>query len=493
MRIGIISIQHESNTFVLEPTTLDDFKHDVLASGEDVRRVFQDALHEVGGFFSGLDEAGVEAVPIFAARAVPGGIVTQETFDYLTTEMLNQLETAGPLDGLLVAPHGAGVCESVRDMDGHWLGLVRDKIGRSVPMICTLDAHANVSQRMIDLCDATIVYRTNPHLDQHERGLEAARLMVRTVRGEVKPTQAICLSPVAINIERQHTESEPCKSLIGSANQMLQIQGVLSNSVVLGFPYADVEEMGASFVVVTDGDSDLANKLVKQLGAELLTRRKEFVAHLISVKDALDQASVIEGPVCLLDMGDNVGGGSSADGTLILHAVQKSQGPSCCACLYDPKAVQLAIKAGVDSQLAQFAMGGKLDARMGTPLIADVRVISIHDGTFTENEVRHGGKTEYKMGPSVVVETDYGTTILLNSFRTPPFSLKQLTSCDIDPTQFQLLIAKGVQAPLAAYSPVCPNAIRVNTTGSTCADMLQLDYEHRRKPLFPFEQEVNND
>ncbi len=490
MRIGIIAIQHESNTFVQSATTLDDFKHDALACGEDVRPIFEDALHEVGGFFTGLKHAQVEAVPIFAARAVPGGPVAAETFDELIATMLKQLEKAGKLDGLLVAPHGAGVCDSVRDMDGYWLELVREKIGESIPMICTLDAHANVSQRMIDTCDATIVYRTNPHVDQFERGVEAANLMVETVRGNIRPTMAACLVPVAINIERQHTESEPCRSLIESADEMLKLDRVVSNSIILGFPYADVEEMGAGFIVVTDNAPELAKELADKLGDELITRREEFVAQLIGVEEAIEQACQLEGPVCLLDMGDNVGGGSSADGTLILHALKKYPKVKSCVCLFDPQAAEQAIKTGAGATIRRFSMGGKLDDRLGTPLVCDVEVLSIHDGLFTEGEVRHGGKTEYNMGPSAVVRTDFGATILLNSFRTPPFSLKQLTSCGIEPTDFQVLVAKGVQAPLAAYRPVCPHAIRVNTAGPTSADMEQLTYRHRRKPLFPFERDM---
>ncbi len=495
MRIGILSIQHESNTFVRSPTTLADFKHDVLACGEEVRRVFQHSTHELGGFFVGLAETGLEAVPLFAARAVPSGLVTRETLDQLVETMLEQLDAAGPLDGLLVAPHGAAVCESIRDMDGYWLELVRERVGKSVPIVCTLDCHANVSQRMVDACNATIAYRTNPHLDQYDRGLEAANFMARIVAGSVRPTQAACLTPVVMNIERQHTEAEPCRSLYVEADQMLKREGVLSNSVVLGFPYADVNEMGTSFIVVTDDNLELATELVNQLGDTFLTRREQFVAQLVGIEETLDRAAQLAGPVCLLDMGDNIGGGSAADGTLILHslqqrALQRRGGSTYFACLFDPEATQRAIAAGVGGRVPALAMGGKLDHRLGPPLVADVDVISIHDGKFTENEVRHGGKTNYDMGPTVIVETDFGLTLMLNSHRTPPFSLKQLTSCGIDPSRYQLLVAKGVQAPLAAYRPVCPNAMRVNTPGPTCADMEQLVYNHRRRPLFPFEREA---
>lgn len=487
MRVGILALQHESNTFIQSATTLADFEYDVLATGDAIYPIFKDSAHEIGGFFAGLAETDLEAVPIFVARALPGGTITAETVETLVQKMLQELQQAGPLDGLLVAPHGAGVSENERDLDGYWLTLVREQVGPELPIVCTLDAHANVSQAMIDACDATIVYRTNPHIDQKDRGIEAARLMQRILNEEVKPTQAACFVPMAINIERQHTSSEPCASLYKQADQILEEPGVLSNSVILGFPYADVAEMGSGFIVVTDNNPDRAQELADQLRETLITRREEFVAHLIGIEEALDQAQQLEGPICFLDMGDNIGGGSPADGTTILHAIQQRQGPNSFACLYDPEAAQTAIAAGPGATLPGLAMGGKTDDQHGAPLIADVTVVSVHDGHFTESEVRHGGKTEYQMGPTAVVRTDFGLTIMLNSHRTPPFSLGQLTSCGIEPADYHILVAKGVQAPLAAYKPVCPNLIRVNTPGVTSADMEQFEYEYRRRPLFPIE------
>ena len=487
MRVGIIALQHESNTFIQSATELPDFEYDVLATGDAIYPVFKDSAHEIGGFFASLSETDIEAVPIFVARALPGGTITQPTVESLLQQMLEELKNAGPLDGLLVAPHGAGVSENARDLDGYWLTQVRDVVGPDLPIVCTLDAHANVSQTMIDTCNATIVYRSNPHIDQRDRGIEAARLMQRILDGEVKPTQGACFVPLAINIERQHTSSEPCASLYQLADEMLKTPGVLSNSIILGFPYADVQEMGSGFIVVTDNDRKLAQQLADQLGETLIQRRDEFRAHLVGIDDALDRAEQLEGPGCFLDMGDNIGGGSPADGTTILHAIKQRGGPTSFACLYDPEAAQQAIAAGPGATLAQLAMGGKTDDQHGAPLVCDVTVMSIHDGHFKEPAVRHGGKTEFQMGPTAVVKTSFGLTIMLNSHRTPPFSLGQLTSCGIEPADYQILIAKGVQAPLAAYSPVCPNLIRVNTPGVTSADMEQFQYQYRRQPLFPFE------
>src|SRR5688572_26619304 len=174
MRVGIIALQHESNTFLSTPTKLEYVQRNVLMTGDALIRRFEPSHHEVGGFIHGLRDAGIEMVPIFAAQATPSGTIVAEAYRALLDTMLRELERAGTLDGLLVAPHGAGVCESERDMDGHWLTTLRQRMGPAIPMICTLDLHANVSQRMIDSCDATIGYRTNPHLDQRARGLEAA-------------------------------------------------------------------------------------------------------------------------------------------------------------------------------------------------------------------------------------------------------------------------------------------------------------------------------
>jgi len=408
-----------------------------------------------------------------------------EAYRALLEMMLRELERAGTLDGLLVAPHGAGVCESEPDMDGHWLATLRQRIGPAVPMISTLDLHANVSPRMIASCDATIAYRTNPHLDQGARGLEAAALMNRTLRGEIRPTQAAAFPNVAINIATQETAAPPCDALIAAADAELARPGILSNSTVLGFPYADVAEMGSSFIAVTNDDAALAQRSADALADWLIAHRHDYVGELPSVDDAVEQAMRLEGPVCLLDVGDNVGGGSPADGTLIAHALQGHRVRSF-VCLYDPACVKRADDAGPGASI-ELDMGGKTDDLHGKPLRATVHVVSLHDGKFTESQPRHGGKTGYDMGRTAIVETDSGVTIQLTSRRTPPFSLNQLLSCGVKPQTFQVLVAKGVNAPIAAYRPVSRHILRVNTPGVTTADMTLLPFRHRRRPMFPFE------
>jgi microcystin degradation protein MlrC len=340
---------------------------------------------------------------------------------------------------------------------------------------------------MVAATDALIAYRTNPHLDQRERGREAARLLVCALRGEVRPTQAAALPPMAIDIERQNTSEPPCRPLYDLADAMLKRRGVLSNSILLGFPYADVPEMGSAALVVTDNNRELARQCADELGGYLWDHRREFVGEHLEIETALDRAAGLAGRVCCLDMGDNVGGGSPGDGTTLAYALHQRQIAGAFICLYDPQAVKQLQFASVGASIAMH-IGGKTDRLHGEPLEATFTLLGLYDGHFHESQPRHGGWTEFDMGRTAVVRTPHGLTVMLTSKRVAPFSLEQLRCCGLDPASFRILVAKGVNAPVAAYREVCDHFLRVNTPGVTCADMTQLGFHRRRRPMFPFEK-----
>jgi microcystin degradation protein MlrC len=245
--------------------------------------------------------------------------------------------------------------------------------------------------------------------------------------------------------------------------------------------------MGSAFIVVTDNDQNLAQRCAKELSDYLVAHRQEFRGEMIDVDRALELAADLPKPGCLLDMGDNVGGGSPGDGTILAQAIHDRGIRPAFVCIFDPDSVANATAAGEGATI-ELTIGGKTDAQHGAPLSLRVTVRSFHAGKFSETQARHGGMTEHDMGPTVIVETDQKLTIMLTSRRVFPVSLNQLISCGLDPKSFALIVAKGVHAPVAAYAAVCPTLIRVNTPGVTSADMLSLRYEHRRKPLFPFEK-----
>lgn len=488
-RVGIIAWIQESNTFLPEPTTLAHFEQDVLLTGSAMRDHFINAQHEVGGMLRALATSEVETVPIFAARAIPFGTMTAATHATLRSRLLEALRAAGPLDGILVAPHGATASEAVPDVDGDWLQAVRDVVGPHVPIIGTLDPHGNLSPAMVAATDALFAYRTNPHIDQAARGTEAAELILATLAGRVRPVQTAVFPPMAMNIERQCTSEEPLAGICRYADGLRERSGVLGVSLFMGFPYADVAEMGSAALVVTDGDPALAQNTACELGRRLWENREGLAGTFLSVGDAVTQAAAAPSPVCLLDMGDNVGGGSPADATWLLHELAQQHVTPSLIILFDPDSVKKAEAAGLNQRVA-LSVGGRSGELHGTPFSAEFTVQFVGDGQFSEPEARHGGFTHFDQGRTAIVRTDDGLTVMLTSRRVPPFSLRQITAFGLDPAAFRVLVAKGVNAPLAAYAPVCRTILRVNTPGVTTADMTTLPYRHRRKPMYPFEHDA---
>jgi microcystin degradation protein MlrC len=487
MRVGVLSLIHESNTFLPQPTEIENFRSNLIAEGKGMRAAFEGAHHEVAGVFESLEREKFQAIPLFSARAIPSGAVTRSAWEDLLAITARTLRDAGPLDGIVACPHGALVTEPEPDGDGAWLAEIRKIIGPDTPLVATIDPHANLSPRMIDQCNAMVAYHTNPHLDQRARGLEAGTWMTEILRGNLKPTMAAAFPPMAINIERQCTDEEPLKSLFAqAAADARESESGVSCSIVLGFPYSDVAEMGSSAIAVTNNRPDVALELAMTLGEEMWRLRRELVPTLLDIETCLSRAQSLARPVCLLDMGDNVGGGSPADGTWIAHALLKQTALRGFVCINDPAAVQACLQQKVGSEF-DLTFGGKIEASHGPPISAKVKLIGQSDGKFREPNPRHGGFTDCDQGVTVVVEVGKQLTVMLTSMRMPPFSLGQLHCGNVRPQDFDVLVAKGVNAPIAAYREVCPSFLRVNTAGSTTADMNALTYQHRRRPMFPWE------
>ncbi len=487
-RIGILGIYHESNTFLESRTNWEDFQNGHLLYGRSIIEEYRDAFHEIGGMVEVLEkEPDLEIVPLFYAEATPGGILSREAAARLFIEIKNSITESMPLDGLMVVPHGAGVSASYSDFDGHWLKMVRDMLGPELPIIGTIDPHCNLSDVMVEAVDALVAYKTNPHVDQRQVGMEAGRLMIGRIRGEIRPVMQAIQSQVAISIDLQHTESSPCKELYELSSEIGLRPEILSTSVVLGFPYADVPEMGTSFIAVADGDHWVAQKAVRLLNEYIFKNHLVFSGGKTDIDHLPEEIRNAQKPVLLLDMGDNVGGGSPGDSTFLLELVESQPGQRSFMCINDPEAVRAIKKRRNETGFIPLSIGGKTDKLHGNPVEIAVELISLVDGKFSEKEPRHGGQVNFNMGDTAIVRTKSGNTLMLTSLRTVPFSLQQLVHFTIDPTQFDIIVAKGVNAPLAAYQTVCKSFIRANTPGVTCADMSNFRYLNRRKPLYPLD------
>jgi microcystin degradation protein MlrC len=481
-RIGLLGIYHESNTFVDGVTTINDFKKGRLLKGAKIIDEYKDAHHELGGAIEVFTNKEVDLLPVFYAETTPGGLISESTYLELTDQMFRELEAALPFDACFVVPHGAAVAENHRDMDGEWLQLLRKKIGENIPIVGTLDPHANISHAMVDCTQGLFPYSTNPHIDQRETGRKAANFLLKILRQEIDPAQFLYHTTVAISIEQQYISAEPCKSLYKFAEILREGENALHINIAIGFPYADVYEMGTSVIIIVNKHFQNETSIKAQLESYFIKEKEKFVGKKDSMDSQLLSITESRRPVLLLDMGDNVGGGSDGTSTYLLEKLERTTYRSF-ICIYDPAAVEKCISQRQEN----FNLSLGLNPETGNAYETVVTLVSMHNGKFREEQPRHGGQIHYDMGKTAVVVTKKGNTILLHSKRIPPFSLAQLTSCKLNPAVFDVIVAKGVNAPIAAYGPVCPTIIQADTPGVTQADMTKFNFKNRRKPLFPFE------
>jgi microcystin degradation protein MlrC len=485
-RIAVAGFMHESNTFNPLRTDRAAFAEQYLSFGPALLDEWREAHHEVGGFLEASTALGFEPVPIGMAWATPSGPVADDVFEEVAARFIEGLRAA-PCDGLLLALHGAMVAESFPEADAEFLARLRAALGPDLPIVVTLDLHGNVSPRLPELCSAIVAYRTNPHVDQRECGRRAAALLLRTLRGPIRPCQALAKPPLLVNIMLQDTSREPLKSFMDEVRALEDQPGILAASFLPGFAYADVPQMGPAVIVVADGDPDLARKQADRLAARLWDERERWTVQLPDAAAAVQQALQAERlPVVLVDTGDNVGGGSAGDGTVLLAEMLRQQATGGVVCLYDPEAVQQCTLAGVGGEVA-LRVGGKVDRLHGDPVDVRGRVRLLHDGTYTETQVRHGGRRVNHMGPTALVEIEGGNLLVLNSLRHPPFSLGQLTSLGIRPERQRLLVVKAAIAYKAAYAPVAGTVIEVDTPGLTAVNPERFAYRHIRRPLYPLD------
>lgn len=491
MRIAIAGLVHEANTFVAERADLATWQRQGVLEADEIRRRHRGARTVAAGFLLLEEEADdVELVPIVHSMIMPTGISTHEAYTSLSDRIVDGIRAQGPWDAVLLDLHGAAVSEVERDADGALARRVREVVGADVPIGVTLDLHANVSELLVEVSSIITVYQTNPHIDAADRGLDCARLVARMVRERLRPNLALVRLPIAIDILCQSTDEGPMVPLMQQAREVEKRSDVLSVSLVEGFPYADVAEMGMCVLVTTVESSDAADELAHALAKSVWEAREDMIGLRLSPEDALREAAAErEGPVVVLDVGDNVGAGSPGDSTHLLHAARALGVRGVAMPLSDPAAVEACARAGVGGRV-RISVGGHTDDAHGDPFAIDGEVIALHDGVFEDHSPTHLGQTTFDVGASAGVRTDDGILIALSSYRTGTFSRVQFSIVGIDPERTPIVIAKGVHSPRAAFEPIASRLIWADTPGATRSDITALSYEHRPRPAFPFETDA---
>jgi microcystin degradation protein MlrC len=487
--VALLGLYHESNTFAPSPTGDEAFELGGTYRGGEITDAFAGTSSAVGGFLELGPGRDVELVPLFFAFANPSGPIAASTFARLLRELLEPLGRDGPWSGVLLALHGAAVAEDEHDADGLIVERVRALVGEHVPVGVCLDMHANVSTRTIERSTVTVAYRTNPHLDASSRALECGELVLRALRGEVDPVQALARPPLVVNILRQRTSSPPLNTVVAEVEAVEATPTVLSASLTLGFPYADVPDLGVACIVVADGDRRRAWEGAQRIAAAVWSAREELQGVAPDPRAAIARATDGRpGPVLLLDTGDNIGGGSPGDSTTLLHEAQRHGVRSYLETLWDPEAVRRCAAAGVGRDVS-VDVGGRL-ASHSPPCPVRGAVRGVADGRFSDASPTHGGFRDFDTGPTAVLETDLEQTLVLTSHAVMDTSVERHRSLGLHPEAKQVVVAKGVLSPLPAYEPLASDVVFVATPGITSADLGAFTYRRRPRPLYPFEPET---
>jgi len=479
-------MSHETNTFSNVPTDRGQFEARNLHYGGEIVEAFRGTGTCLGGMIAAAERHGARLVPSVAAAASPAGLVTRDIYEHVKERMLGDLKAAGALDGVLLDLHGAMVPEGLDDGEGDLIEAVRRVVGPEMPIAVTLDFHSNLSASMVDGADLLHGYKTYPHVDMSERGVEATERLLDVIGKRLRPTAAVRKPPILPPLGSQGTARGPMRRLYDAATEMEKDPKVISISIFPGFPHADIPDAGFGIYVVTDDDQALADRLADQLAATAWTHRHEFVHTALPVREAVAKALAAEGkPIVLADMADNTGGGAAGDGTEILRELLRVGARSAVvACLWDPRAVAECVKAGVGASVT-LSVGGKVDDRHGAPVRVTGVVRTLSDGRFVHKGPMARGLPG-RLGTTAVLDVN-DVKIILISYRWQTLDPEMIRFVGIDPLDHKVLVIKSTIHYRAAFEPMAREIIEVDAPGLSSSNLARFEFKRIRRPIFPLD------
>lgn len=472
----------ETNTFSPIPTTVDSFEEATLVRPGN-RNTRNDEMLDMirGGIGDVLDKGSSwEVVEGTIAIAQPAGLIVKKDYETLRDEILGQLLAIGPVDAVVFALHGAMMAYGYDDCEGDLLTRARRIAGRDTPVGVFLDPHCHMSTTMIDESDLIVIMKEYPHIDVFET-------INKTVELTIQMAEKLIVPHIAVFDCRQitlyHTTRDPMRSFVDRIKALEGSDGVLSISVVHGFPWGDNPDLGSKLLVTTNNDPAAGNELARELGMELMAERENCRAEYLPVDDGLKRARQVDsGPVVIADVSDNPGGGAGGDSTLLLeNMLCQGMTDACMACLWDPVAVRFCTQVG-EGAVLNLRLGGKVGRFSHKPLDLKVTVLKIQ----TNARDIFGG-LPCELGTLVGLRTEAGLELVISDFREQVRGLGVFTNVGIDPSARRYVVVKSAQHFYDAFAPIAGEVIYIDAPGALVSDLSLLDYKQRPHPLWPFE------
>lgn len=495
-RIAIGRISHETNSFSPVPTTLDSFREgEGILEGDELVRQHAGAKTGLGGFLDIAAEERWQVAGTLAAGATPSGNVAPSAHAALRDGLIARLRAAGRVDGVLLHLHGAMCAGGAPDAEGDICRHVRAAVGPEVPVVVELDLHGNLTAAFCDQVDAVFGYRTNPHVDPYERGLDAARCLARMLRGDLaRPRVYIAKPPMLPPTINMRTADGPMRDLLEQARAWEARPHIVDVSVFGGFPYADFDQAGSA-ILVTATDPAAGRACAEAMGRLAWDLREAFLKPLPAVREGVDRALRLvangEGagrPVILADVADNPGGGGTGDTTELLRELLTRGARGAAACVWDPDTAQQARSAGLGAA-ATFRIGGKVAPEaFGAPVEVRARVAHLSDGKFTGTGPVVRGRT-VRCGPTAQVDAG-GLRIVVTSVRHAANDQGFFRVAGIEPEREPLLVIKSRGHFRADFEPIAAAIIEVDAPGAANPNLDRFRFGHVRRPIWPLDRDL---
>lgn len=484
MRIAVASFQHETNTFSPQLTHYEDYlKVDGwpgMLVGEQVCETLKGLNIACAGFIEAAKEQGHTVLPINWCSAEPAGFVTDQTFEKIVGFILNSLQSLPDIDALYLDLHGAMVSQSYEDGEGELLRRIRSVVGDDLPIVASLDFHANVSPSFSEQIDVMGIYRTYPHLDMAATGKRCLVLLEAYIAGEIVHQTCVQI-PFLIPLSSQHTGSSPVKELYQQLAILEQTTGIHNIELALGFPPADIHDAGASFCVY--GSQKQQVESVSEAFYQLILKSEsQFTDQLMNTAQALAYLRAVKPvqPVVVADVQDNPGAGGSGDTTGILaDLVAQKASNVVVAVLADADAAHMAHKAGVGAHIS-LALGGKVAVPELKPFSAEYEVCALGSGNFTCIGEMYLG-CEVTLGPMALLKVcNTDIYIIVSSERYACTDLAVYGHLGLNPLDFKLLVVKSTVHFRAAFEPISEHILMVESPGVHPCQLAKLHYKNLR-------------
>jgi microcystin degradation protein MlrC len=486
-RIAIGGFQHETNTFAPSKAGYAAFEAGGgwpgVRYGEPIFGAVEGANIPAAGAIQALRALGHGMVGTAWAAASPSAHVTAEAFERITGGIVSNLRDAGKVDGVYLDLHGAMVSEEHEDGEGEILRRVRELVGPRVPVVASLDLHANVTRAMIEHVDAMVAYRTYPHVDMADTGARAARLLDQMLKTGQRMSGGFHTLDYLTGISSQCSFIEPCKSIYAELGKLEEKYGCML-SFTPGFPMADFDECGMS-VFGYGLHKENTQLAVEQLRRIVADAEKEFVLELHSPGDAVKRArdrGEPGKPVVLADTQDNPGAGGNGDTTGLLKAlIQQDARDAVLGLLIDAPSAQRAHEAGKGANVV-FNLGGLSRIPGDSPLAGEFTVEALADGKFTCTGPMFKG-FRMTLGNMALLRSRSapGVRVAVASKKVQAADQEMFRHLGVEPRTQRILALKSSVHFRADFEPIAREVLVVKAPGPALADPAEFDWTKLRK------------